>query len=174
MVLFFLRKLCWNSPPCFQCQFMRILTKLAGDLHGEIQLKQGESILLLGILCPLPTKARRIHLLKVRSSSGLEETYWIMPKEGPVALNCDASMVQFGEVMDCGGVIHNHAGSSVCDFQAQLRGDSILYGKLKAILHGIKLAKAIKALEGNCDHLHPHYQSIQEIHLVHGRSEGVT
>jgi len=45
---------------------MRILTKLAGDLHGEIQLKQGESILLLGILCPLPTKARRIHLLKVR------------------------------------------------------------------------------------------------------------
>ncbi|KAG5051053.1 hypothetical protein JHK87_003251 [Glycine soja] len=139
---------------------------VGGEPRFETFEKRFGLILMFGSFRTLPQQ--------VRSSSGLEETYWIMPKEGPVALNCDASMVQFGEVMDCGGVIHNHAGSSVCDFQAQLRGDSILYGKLKAILHGIKLAKAIKALEGNCDHLHPHYQSIQEIHLVHGRSEGVT
>lgn len=67
---------------------------------------------------------------------------WIRPKMSEVALNCDGSVTQAGNVAVYGGVVRDADGNFIFGYACQLGSCSILAAVLWGILHGLQIARS--------------------------------
>ncbi|KAJ1379830.1 Ribonuclease H-like superfamily [Sesbania bispinosa] len=65
---------------------------------------------------------------------------WYPPQEGWLKINCDGSVLAHQNLAACGGIVRNWRGAPICCYMAKLGSVSILFAKLWAILHGLKVA----------------------------------
>ena len=94
-----------------------------------------------------------------------------------------------GNKSACGGVLQDHNVSFICGFGANLGGCLVLIAELKAMMVGLKLAWSrrfqkicvnfdspleVELLSEECYMLHPCYNIIREIHLVHKNEREIT